>query len=143
MNDKLYMKKTILTALAVLVCLAAHAQYDKSIVIEQLLKTDTTSIGQKIVYPHYDNDQITVVRAIIPAGTSTGWHKHDFPLVAYVLNGTVTLETEDGRKLQFNENDSFVEMINIYHNGMNNGKEDVELFVVYFGGKEVPLSTRK
>jgi len=34
-------------------------------------------------------------------------------------------------------------MINIYHNGMNNGKEDVELFVVYFGGKEVPLSTRK
>lgn len=134
------MKKTILLFAVISVCVIANAQYNKGVTLEPVLKTDTTSIGQKIVYPTFKNDEVSIVKVTIPPGKSTGWHKHNFPVFAYVLKGTLTVEFENRKQLQFLQNSSFAEVIDTLHNGVNNGKEDVILIAFFMGEKGKPLS---
>ena len=123
-----------------LLCLGANAQYNQGVVLQPLLKTDTTSIGQKIVYPNFTNDEVSIVKVIIPPGKSTGWHKHGFPVFAYVIQGTLTIEVENHKTMQFQAGTSFPEVINTLHNGINNGKVDVILIAFFMGEKGKPLS---
>ena len=134
------MKRLWLVILVLCICLGAKSQYNKGVVLEPLLKTDTTSIGQKIVYPHFENDEVSIVKVTIPPGKSTGWHKHVFPVFAYVLQGTLTVEVENRKTLRFTAGSSLSEVINILHNGINNGKEDVVLIAFFMGEKGKPLS---
>ena len=123
-----------------LLCLGANAQYNQGVVLKPLLKTDTTSIGQKIVYPDFASDEVSIVKVIIPPGKSTGWHNHVFPVFAYVIQGTLTIEVENHKTMQFQAGTSFPEVINTLHNGINNGKEDVILIAFFMGEKGKPLS---
>ena len=137
------MKRITLTIIAVCFCFIVRAQYNNEIKIEPLLKTDTTSIGQKIVYPNFQSDEVTISKVTIPPGKSTGWHKHTFPVFAYVLKGNLTVELENKQMKQFPENTTFSEVINTFHNGINNGKVDVVLIAFYMGEKGKPLSLPK
>jgi quercetin dioxygenase-like cupin family protein len=134
------MRRLCFTLLALLICLGGYAQYNKGVVLETILKTDTTSIGQKIVYPNFENDEVSIVKVIIPPGKSTGWHKHVFPVFAYVLQGTLTVDVENHKTMQYPANSSFSEVINTLHNGMNNGKDDVILIAFFMGEKGKSLS---
>jgi quercetin dioxygenase-like cupin family protein len=137
------MKRVILTIIALCICFVLKAQYNNEIKVEQLLKTDTTSIGQKIIYPNFQSDEVTISKVTIPPGKSTGWHKHTIPVFAYVLKGNLTVELETKQLKQFPENTTFSEVINTFHNGINNGKVDVVLIAFYMGEKGKPLSIVK
>ena len=134
------MKRIDVVIILTCICLTAKSQYNKGVVLESVLKTDTTSIGQKIVYPTFANDEVSIVKVTLPPGKSTGWHKHFFPVFAYVLKGTLTVEVENKKTLQFPVNSSFSEVINTLHNGVNNGSEDVVLIAFFMGEKDKPLS---
>lgn len=134
------MKRIYLIIVLTCICLIARSQYNKGVVLETVLKTDTTSIGQKIVYPTFANDEVSIIKVTLPLGKSTGWHKHFFPVFAYVLKGTLTVEVENRKTLQFPVNSSFSEVINTLHNGVNNGNEDVVLIAFFMGEKDKPLS---
>jgi quercetin dioxygenase-like cupin family protein len=134
------MKKIILLFVVIGVCSIANAQYNKGVILEPVLKTDTTSIGQKIIYPQFANNEVSIVKVTIPPGKSTGWHKHTFPVFAYVVQGTLTIEMEKNKTLRFSQNSAFSEVINTLHNGINNGKEDVILIAFFMGEKGKPLS---
>lgn len=134
------MKRIYVVIVLTCICLTAKSQYNKGVVLETVLKTDTTSIGQKIVYPTFANDEVSIVKVTLPPGKSTGWHKHFFPVFAYVLKGTLTVEVENKKTLQFPVNSSFSEVINTLHNGVNNGSEDVVLIAFFMGEKDKPLS---
>lgn len=134
------MKRIYVVIILTCICLTAKSQYNKGVVLESVLKTDTTSIGQKIVYPTFANDEVSIVKVTLPPGKSTGWHKHFFPVFAYVLKGTLTVEVENKKTLQFPVNSSFSEVINTLHNGVNNGSEDVVLIAFFMGEKDKPLS---
>lgn len=137
------MKKTSFLVVVFFVVFSVGAQYKNDIVIEPVLKTDTTSIGQKIVYPQVQNAEVTMSRITIPVGKSTGWHKHDYPVFAYVLQGVLTVDIENNKSVRYHENSSISEVINTFHNGINNGKEDVILIAIYLGEKGKGLSSRK
>ncbi len=137
------MKKVVWMICLVLICSAAQAQYNKAIIIEPLLKTDTTSIGQKIIYPQFKENEVTIAKITFPPGVSTGWHKHEIPVFAYVLKGTLTVEQENNKVTEFKENSTFAEVFDTYHNGVNNGKEDLVLIAFYMGGKGIPNSIVK
>jgi quercetin dioxygenase-like cupin family protein len=137
------MKKTSFLIVVFFVFFSVGAQYKNDIVIEPVLKTDTTTIGQKIVYPQVQNAEVTMSRITIPVGKSTGWHKHDYPVFAYVLKGVLTVEIENNKSVQFGENSTISEVMNTFHNGINNGKEEVILIAIYLGEKAKSLSTRK
>ena len=134
------MKRISFIIILTCICLTAKSQYNKGVVLETILKTDTTSIGQKIVYPTFASDEVSIVKVTLPPGKSTGWHKHFFPVFAYVLKGTLTVEVENKKTLQFPVNSSFSEVINTLHNGVNNGNEDVVLIAFFMGEKDKPLS---
>ena len=133
--------KRIFLLIALFISFTAKAEYNKEVVLEQIIKTDTTSIGQKIVYPQFPNDEVTILRVTISPGKSTGWHKHNFPVFAYVQEGTLTVEVENKKALQFGPNSSFSEVIDVKHNGINNGKVNVVLIAFFMGEKGKPLST--
>lgn len=121
----------------------SFGQYTEKLIIEPLLKTDTTYIGQKIKYPQFEHNEVTILKITMKPGTDTGWHKHGIPLFAYVMQGTLSVELEDGRKMQFNKDSAIAEGFDDYHIGKNEGSEDVVLIAIYLGGKNVPISTPK
>lgn len=125
---------------AFFISICANAEYNKEIVLEQIIKTDTTSIGQKIIYPQFQNNEVTILKVTIPPGKSTGWHKHNFPVFAYVQEGTLTVEIENKKTMTFGTNSSFSEVIDLKHNGVNNGKVNVVLIAFFMGEKGKPLS---
>ena len=137
------MKKHLLTLiLLAFISLTAKSQYS-GLIIKELLKTDTTSIGQKITYPDFADPAVTMLKITIPPGKSTGWHKHNIPVFAYVVKGTLTVELEDHREMKFNEESTFAEMRDTYHNGKNMEDSDLVLIAIYIGGKGQKLSIPK
>lgn len=134
------MKKIILLFILTGLFTTVKAQYNKGVVLEKLLKTDTTSIGQKLKYPDFKEDEVSIYKVTIHPGQSTGWHKHVFPVFGYVLQGTLTVEVENKGAHDYPVNSSFAEVINTLHNGVNNGSEDVVLIAFFMGEKGKPLS---
>jgi quercetin dioxygenase-like cupin family protein len=137
------MKRNLLFLSALLIVLNVQSQYKGEIIIEQVLKSDTTSIGQKIVYPQVQDAEVTIAKITFPPGSSTGWHKHDIPVFAYVMQGELTVELEEGRIVHFKQGSSFAEVFDTFHNGINNGKEDLVLIAFYMGEKGKALSKSK
>jgi quercetin dioxygenase-like cupin family protein len=137
------MKKIAFTIIAIFIGLVGKSQYSSDIIIEPILKTDTTTLGQGFIYPDSQKDEITISKITIQPGKSTGWHKHEFPVFAYVLKGNLTVELENHKFLEFPENSSFSEVINTFHNGMNNGNVNVILIAFYLGEKGKALSVRE
>jgi quercetin dioxygenase-like cupin family protein len=133
-------QKIVYLLVVLVISFGAKAEYNKEIVLEQIIKTDTTSIGQKIVYPQFQDDEVTIMRVTIPPGKSTGWHKHSFPVFAYVQEGVLTVEVENKKTMHFMPNSSFSEVIDVKHNGINNGKVNVVLIAFFMGEKGKSLS---
>lgn len=142
-KNELDMRQIALVIVLLFIGLAGKAQYNKDIIAEPLLKTDTTSLGQRFVFPDPQDFEATMLRITIPPGKSTGWHKHSFPVFGYWLKGNLTVETENGKTLLYKENTSVSEVINTFHNATNNGNEDVVLIVFYLGEKGKPLSVKQ
>lgn len=137
------MKRTIAVFILILTCVMAKSQYNTDVVVEPILKTDTTTLGQKIVYPQFAQNEVSIVKVTIPPGGSTGWHKHEIPVFAYVLEGTLTVELEGKKTMDFPKNTSFAEVFNTYHNGQNKGSENLVLIAFYMGEKGKALSIKK
>lgn len=138
------MKKILALILICLTGLSMSAQqYSGKLKFENVVETDVNAMGQKIVYPDFKDAKVSMMKITFPPGESTGWHKHIIPVFSYILKGTLSIETEDHKFLEFKEGSSFAEMINVYHNGSNKGTEDVVAFVIYLGGDDTPLAIPK
>lgn len=120
--------------------LSGYSQYNQGVLVQKVLQTDTSYIGQKIIFPGGSNNEVTIARITFKPGESTGWHKHGFPVFAYVLQGTLTVEIEGRKSVIFFQNSSFSEVIDTLHNGTNSGKDDLILIAFYLGEKGKPLS---
>ncbi len=96
-----------------------------------------------MIYPDIATDEVSIVKVTIPPGKETGWHKHAFPVFAYVLQGNLTVKIDNAKALQFPEGSSFAEVINTMHNGKNIGLKDVVLIVFFLGEKGMPLSVKQ
>lgn len=137
------MRRLIALASLLLLSPLALGEYNEGVQVQPLLKTGLTSIGQKIVYPTFPDSEVTIARVTIPAGKETGWHKHGFPVFAHVMQGTLTVEIEGGETLRYKTGSALAEVIDTYHNGRNEGTDEVVLTAFFMGGKGIPLSTGK
>ncbi|RFM33528.1 cupin domain-containing protein [Chitinophaga silvisoli] len=137
-------KFKIVLSLLVFMGMAVHAQqYSGKLKIEKLADTSLNSIGQKIAYPQFKDPKVTMCKITFPPGETTGWHKHLIPVFSYVLQGTLTVEVEGKGTREYKEGSSLVESYDTYHRGINKGKQDVVLFVVYLGGDGQSLAIKK
>jgi len=105
--------------------------------VDVLLQSETTIIGQEIVYPE-GPAQITVDIDTVEQGQVTGWHRHDAPLATYMLEGELTVDyREDGTRV-YKEGDTLIEALGSRHNGENTGDGIARILVVFAGAIGTP-----
>ncbi len=138
--------KTIGIAAAALMALAgtvsAKEAYLPAVKIEPILKTTTTTSGDPIVYPAIADPEVQSLIVEIPAGGETGWHLHPVPIYAYILSGSIEVESEGGAKRLFKAGDSFAEMVNRKHDGRVVGDVPVRILMIVTGEKGKPFTEK-
>jgi quercetin dioxygenase-like cupin family protein len=123
-------------------CQEVRDGYRREIQIQPLLRTTTDAAGQPLLYPQTDQPQITAVMVEIPPGAQTGWHKHPYPCMAYVLSGSLSVEMEDGKIHEITAGQALAESVNVLHNGKNTGTEPVKLVMFVMGAKDKPFTVK-
>ncbi|MBF0311297.1 MAG: cupin domain-containing protein [Magnetococcales bacterium] len=106
----------------------------------EILKTESTVLGEKLSYPGGGPAEIRSLIIVIAPGEETKWHKHPVPLYAYVLSGTLTVDYGDKGKRTYQSGEAFMEAMDQWHRGQNDGKEPVQLVTVFLGGENRPIS---
>lgn len=129
-----------LPVLAVL-ALPAHAldpgagQYEN--LLTPLLSGNQTIIDQTIAYPD-GTPKVTAAIVVLPPGNETGWHTHEVPLFAYILEGELSVDYGDKGIKVYKVGDSLLEAMNWPHNGINTGDVPVKIMAVYMGAEDKP-----
>jgi quercetin dioxygenase-like cupin family protein len=108
---------------------AAWAQQEAAVKTTPLLKTTTTITGQRLEYPS-KNPQVTVTMVEIPPGVDVGWHEHPNIRYVYVIDGTLTIELEDGTRRDFPAGTIFVEAVRTRHHGLNKGSTPARVLFI-------------
>jgi quercetin dioxygenase-like cupin family protein len=114
---------------------AINDTYPEATVSTVLLKATKSWNGAS--YNHYPIEQpeLTVLKVLIPPHSALPWHKHPIPSAAYVMSGTLRVESRDGRyQATLHAGDVLPEMVGTVHRGWT-GDTAVELIVFYAGAK--------
>lgn len=100
-----------------------------------LLQSGTDILGNPIAYPEGDPN-VTAAIVTLPPGVSTGWHTHEVPLYAFIIEGELTVDYGEKGKKTYTVGDSLLEAMNWPHNGTNTGTVDCKLIAVYMGASD-------
>lgn len=108
--------------------------------LDVLLSTSTTVIGQPFAYPPGTAKVTAAIVTMVP-GQETGWHKHNVPLFAWMLDGELTVDYGPAGTKVYHKGDSLVEAYQSPHNGRNTGTDDVRLIAVFMGADGIDNTT--
>lgn len=120
----------------------AEDSYKPSVKVKRILQTTTTTSDDPIRYPNVADPEVQTLIVEIPPGGETGWHTHPVPAYAYILAGTIEVDSEGGGKRFFKAGDSFAEMVDHRHNGRVVGDETVKILMIVTGQKGIAFSVR-
>jgi quercetin dioxygenase-like cupin family protein len=141
------MKKTSVIALVVGVVLTLGACSPQGLppVSSTVLldKADTTVLGDDFSYPGAENPEITSSIVRLEAGAQTGWHLHEAPMYAYILEGTleVTYDVEGVMVTKtYEQGDAIMEGLDTPHIGKNLTNRPVSILVVNMGSSDIANS---
>jgi len=108
-----------------------------------LAKTSLSWDGSHLPgYPR-GTPEVTILRIKIPPGGQLPVHKHPVINAGVLLNGELTVVTDDNRTLHLKAGDPIVEVVNQWHYGKNEGKEMAEIIVFYAGALDLPITIEK
>ena len=100
------------------------------VVVTPVGSTDTTWTGQPIVFPQKPGHVTTALFEIAP-GATLPVHKHPFPRIGYVLDGSLRVTSvEGGRSETFERGQVVVESLDQWHKGENPGTTPLKLLVI-------------
>ena len=135
------MKAIFITSLAALVI--GSAVSDKTVTSQTLCCATVSWDGTCL--PAYGSGQpeITIKRITIPPGTSLPLHKHPVINAGVLLEGTLAVETEEGKNLVLQAGDPIIEVVDHWHRGTNVGKDPAEIIVFYAGTVGTPNTVKK
>ena len=113
--------------------------------VDVLLETETTVIGQPIIYPKEGKPKITSAIVTLQPGEETGTHQHPILLFGYVLEGELTIvyDHDGGKEVHLKAGDTVVEAHDVWHNGHNSGDGPLRILVVYMGDTAQPNTVVK
>ena len=69
----------------------------------------------------------------IGPGGETGRHMHPYPTFVYVLEGAIDVEMAGGEVQSHKAGESFLEVVNTWHNSKNKGTTPAKVLVVFAG----------
>ena len=111
---------------------------EQDVTVTAVMKGSTTIGGQQIVYPQTDKAEMASVLVEIQPGKESGRHMHPVPTYVHVLEGTLTVEFEDGSRQTFKAGSGFLEVVNTWHNGKNLGEVPLRFLIVFAGEEGQP-----
>jgi quercetin dioxygenase-like cupin family protein len=121
--------------LLALLTTGAQARDQSYYPVQELLVTGKTIVGEDIQYPTTGAPKITVAVVTVAPGAPAAFHRHPVPLVAYILEGELTVDYGPKGVKTFRQGDALVEAMNVPHRGMNLGSGTVKLLAVYIGAE--------
>jgi len=127
------MKQPGILAVAIVGLIATPAAAQTKFSATPVLQSGVTAGGASIAYPKTDSAEVTALLLDIGPGGETGRHMHPYPTFVYVLEGAIDVEMDGGTAHSYKAGDSFLEVINAWHNGKNNGTASAKVLVVFVG----------
>lgn len=125
-------------ALALGVVLWSADRGDAREEVGPLLATGKTILGQPFAYPAGKPAKVTAVIVTMQPGDQTGWHKHEVPLFAYILEGEVSVDYGAHGTRVYRNGDALMEAIDTAHDGRNTGSGVSRILAVFMGAQGVP-----
>jgi mannose-6-phosphate isomerase-like protein (cupin superfamily) len=105
--------------------------------VDRLPDLVQTIADERLEYPSTPYPVISSAVLSVPIGEANQWMTHPVPAYLYVLEGTLTVEFEDGRQYEFQEGRAFLQCRTMWHRGRNFGSKPVK-FLAVFGSNSVP-----
>ena len=131
---KLSLSLLTATALAPLAQGAPPAVVPPAVTSLTLLnRQSTTVLEQAIRYPGPGPARISSAIITLAPGQSTGWHFHETPMYAYLLEGQLEVAYAGGVKKALAAGQALLEAIGTHHSGTNPGPGPVRILVVSMG----------
>ena len=129
-------KDSIKTMVVILVIAASLAT---SSAMQQPAVTRKVLLQQDLAVPGYTTALIAVE---IPVGVREGKHTHPGTLVAYIQEGTLTLDYEGKPTKSYKAGDTFYVEPGKIHEGINNGSTLVKILATFIGEKGKQITTQ-
>jgi quercetin dioxygenase-like cupin family protein len=120
----------------------AETQDYKSVKATKIAVATAAANGQRLSYLCSEHPEVTALIVEIPPGGETGWHLHDVPVYAYMLEGAIDVEMADGKSYHFKKGEAIFEVLATLHNGRNSGRKSAKMIVFYTGEEGKPNVTR-
>jgi quercetin dioxygenase-like cupin family protein len=108
-----------------------------------ILKSSRTAEGGALKYPEGGTPEITSAIVTLEPGGRTALHEHPNPVVAYILEGMLTVREEGQEPRTYRAGDSFLETVGHWHQGFNAGQTPVKILAVFLGQEGQPTTVMK
>jgi quercetin dioxygenase-like cupin family protein len=108
--------------------------------VDVLAKTGLSWDGRDLPEYPKGTPEITILRIKIPPGAQLPLHKHPVINAGVLLNGELTVVTEDNRTLHLKTGEAIVEVVNKWHYGKNESNKTAEIIVFYAGVRDTPIT---
>jgi quercetin dioxygenase-like cupin family protein len=120
----------MLRCLLALLALATPAFAQDPVTVTPVTTETRAADGDPILLPQGPAQVAASLFEIAP-GARLPVHKHPYPRLAYVLDGTLVVTAEDtGEETSYAPGDVVVEMVDDWHWGRNDGDAPVRLLVI-------------
>ena len=137
--------KKLFYAICLTLLLSSHvwAQDVNTVKVDVLAKTSSSWDGRALPVYGKGKPEVTILRITIPPKILLTLHKHPVINAGVLLNGELTVVTENNETLHLKAGDPIVEVVNKWHYGKNEGNEPAEIIVFYAGIKDTPITVKE
>ena len=108
--------------------------------ITELIRTNQSWDGVELPDYLQGRPEIVAVKYEIPAGQKLGWHHHPVMNFGILVQGELTIVSQDDKEKIVHEGEAVVEMVGTVHHGENRGTKPVLLYMFYLSQEGMPLS---
>ncbi len=112
----------------------------KTVKSVELIRTRQSWDG--VPLPDYlqGSPELVVMKYEFPAGQKLDWHHHPVMNFGILVQGELTIISQDGTEKTVHEGEAVVEMVNTIHHGQNRGSKPAILYMFYLSQEGLPLS---
>ncbi len=136
-------KNYLIFVLIILLTGYAWARAEQEITVEELARTSES--WDKETLPEYPKGvpEITVLRITVPPGASLPLHFHPVINAGVLLEGELTVISENNEVLTLKTGEAIIEVVDKWHYGRNNSETPAVIIVFYAGTKGRPITISK
>ena len=108
----------------------------------ELIRTSQSWDGVELPDYLQGRPEIVGIKYEIPPKQKLGMHFHPVMNFGILVQGELTIISQDGKEKVVHEGEAVVEMVKTIHHGENRGKKPVILYMFYLTQKGLPLAVQ-